>query len=72
MSVKLKMKSTNCLNVTALALVLAFASLPRLTSAQFFADWSVLARDRQPACVPIPSNMSLCHNVGYTKVIISA
>jgi len=68
MSVKLKMKSTNCLNVTALALVLAFASLPRLTSAQFFADWSVLARDRQPACVPIPSNMSLCHNVGYTKM----
>jgi hypothetical protein len=30
----------------------------------YFADWSLLARDRQPTCVDIPANMSLCHNIG--------
>ena len=34
----------------------------------YFADWSALAEDRQPTCVAIPSNMSLCNNIGYTKM----
>lgn len=34
----------------------------------YFADWSVLTRDRQPMCVDIPKNMSLCHNIGYNKM----
>lgn len=34
----------------------------------YFADWSMLARDKQPTCVDIPSNMTLCHNIGYTKM----
>ena len=37
-----------------------------LTSA-YFADWSSFAeRDRQPTCVDIPSNMTLCQNIGGT------
>jgi hypothetical protein len=34
----------------------------------YFADWSALAGDRQPTCVSIPQNMTLCHNIGYTKM----
>ena len=34
----------------------------------YFADWSALAEDRQPTCVAIPSNMSLCTNIGYNKM----
>jgi len=34
----------------------------------YFADWSLLTRDRQPTCVDIPTNMTLCHNIGYTKM----
>jgi len=35
----------------------------------YFADWSMLTRDsRQPTCVDIPNNMTLCHNIGYTKM----
>ena len=34
----------------------------------YFADWSVLARDREPMCVPIPSNLTLCRDIGYTKM----
>lgn len=34
----------------------------------YFADWSLLAREKQPTCVDIPSNMTLCHNIGYTKM----
>ena len=30
----------------------------------YFADWSQLARDKQPTCVDIPTNMTLCHNIG--------
>ena len=30
----------------------------------YFADWSLLARDREPTCVDIPENMTLCHNIG--------
>ena len=39
-----------------------------MTCQAYFADWSVLAGDRQPTCVSIPQNMSLCHNIGYTKM----
>jgi len=34
----------------------------------YFADWSQLARDKQPTCVDIPTNMTLCHDIGYTKM----
>lgn len=34
----------------------------------YFADWSLLTRDRQPTCVDIPANMTLCQNIGYTKM----
>lgn len=34
----------------------------------YFADWSLLARDREPTCVDIPKNMTLCHNIGYSKM----
>ena len=30
----------------------------------YFADWSQLAREKQPTCVDIPTNMTLCHNIG--------
>ena len=42
-----------------------------LSSATYFADWSSIGsigRDDQPLCVDIPSNMSLCKNIGYTKM----
>lgn len=54
-------------NVIAAAAALVGLLAPA-ARAQFFADWSVLARDRQPSCVAIPANMSLCQNVGYTKM----
>lgn len=48
--------------------ILTLALLNPLTSA-YFADWSSFAeRDRQPTCVDIPSNMTLCQNIGYTKM----
>lgn len=58
------------LDVTSTVTVVVVAALASAASAsaQFFADWSVLARDRQPSCVAIPANMSLCQNVGYTKM----
>ena len=38
----------------------------------YFADWSSIGgiggRDNQPVCVPIPANMTLCRNIGYTKM----
>lgn len=37
----------------------------------YFADWSAVTRhgmDREPTCVPIPRNLTLCHNIGYTKM----
>jgi len=37
-------------------------------STAYFADWSQLARDKQPTCVDIPTNMTLCQNIGYTKM----
>ena len=49
-------------------LIIIFSStlLMPLTSA-YFADWSSFAeRDRQPTCVDIPSNMTLCQNIGGT------
>jgi len=42
-----------------------------LSSASYFADWSSIGgigRDDQPVCVSIPTNMSLCKNIGYTKM----
>ena len=44
-------------------LVLLLGSLVPSTLS-YFADWSLLARDKQPTCVDIPSNMTLCHNIG--------
>ena len=44
--------------------ILTLALMNPLTSA-YFADWSSFAeRDRQPTCVDIPSNMTLCQNIG--------
>ena len=43
----------------------------RLSSASYFADWSSIGgigQEDQPVCVDIPSNMSLCKNIGYTKM----
>ena len=37
----------------------------------YFADWSAIGgigRDNQPVCVSIPANMTLCRNIGYTKM----
>jgi len=35
----------------------------------YLTDWSDLIRDsQQPTCVDIPDNMTLCHNIGYTKM----
>jgi len=34
----------------------------------YWADWSDLAREKQPTCVDIPSNMTLCTDIGYTKM----
>ena len=41
-----------------------------LGSPERFADWSLLAKDPRfnPTCVNIPSNMTLCHGVGYNKM----
>ena len=63
-------RDDSMLDVTSTVTVVVVAALASAASAsaQFFADWSVLARDRQPSCVAIPANMSLCQNVGYTKM----
>ncbi|XP_023335381.1 secreted frizzled-related protein 5 [Eurytemora carolleeae] len=34
----------------------------------YFGDWSLLTREREPTCVDIPSNMTLCQNIGYSKM----
>ncbi len=34
----------------------------------YFADWSALTRENQPLCVHIPQNLTLCHDIGYTKM----
>ena len=49
-------------------LLLLLSSLLLVPCNAYFADWSNLARDREPMCVPIPSNLSLCHNIGYNKM----
>ena len=57
-------KSPSPLSSSSLLLVLFFSSTLPFTSA-YFADWSSFAeRDRQPTCVDIPSNMTLCQNIG--------
>jgi hypothetical protein len=38
----------------------------------YFADWSLLARDRQPTCVDIPANMTLCQNIGKWTTVHSS
>lgn len=39
------------------------------SSSAYFADWSSFTeRDQQPTCVDIPANMTLCQNIGYTKM----
>ena len=38
----------------------------------YFADWSMLARDKQPTCVDIPSNMTLCQNIGKIIHILNS
>lgn len=49
-------------------LLLLLLSTSSLSSASF-ADWSTFAeRDKQPTCVDIPANMTLCQNIGYTKM----
>lgn len=47
--------------------VMVMVGLVQATAA-YFADWSLLARDRQPTCVDIPANMTLCQNIGYSKM----
>ena len=42
--------------------ILVFGLLGQVSA--YFADWSALADDRQPTCVAIPANMSLCNNIG--------
>lgn len=35
----------------------------------YYADWGMMGgRPTQPTCVDIPRNMSLCHNIGYSKM----
>jgi len=35
----------------------------------YFADWSTFNdREAQPTCVDIPTNMTLCQDIGYTKM----
>ncbi|GAB6027838.1 hypothetical protein CHUAL_002064 [Chamberlinius hualienensis] len=35
----------------------------------YYSDWNTMGnRPTQPTCVEIPKNMSLCHNIGYTKM----
>ena len=47
--------------------VLVVTSLLQVSWA-YFADWSQLAREKQPTCVDIPSNMTLCHNIGQPHI----
>ena len=49
----------------AVAVVLS-SLVPAIMS--YFADWSMLARDKQPTCVDIPANMTLCHNIGEITI----
>ena len=54
-----------------LPILVLFSSTLPFTSA-YFADWSSFAeRDRQPTCVDIPSNMTLCQNIGGTGFIFN-
>merc|ERR1712062_758373 len=49
-------------------LLLLLLFTPSQAYSAYFADFSALAQDREPTCVPIPQNMSLCSNIGYTKM----
>ncbi len=49
-------------------LLLVLCPLPPRASC-YFADWSSLdPRDGEPLCVRIPRNLTLCHDIGYTKM----
>ena len=55
------------MEVVMVLVVVVVAGLPG--SLAYFADWSMLAQDRQPTCVDIPANMTLCQNIGrYTYI----
>jgi len=51
-----------------LALLAALMTAAPAAASPYFADWSALTRDREPLCVDIPANLSLCHDIGYTKM----
>ena len=63
----LKKFSTDTMKLSVLMLVLS-TLVPSIMS--YFADWSMLTRDsRQPTCVDIPNNMTLCHNIGKISIL---
>ncbi len=51
-------------------LLLASMATSKAAASAYFADFSAFNHelDRQPTCVAIPSNMTLCNNIGYTKM----
>ena len=63
-----KMASSKNRKILFLALITCLQNACLVDAGAYFADWSALAEDRQPTCVAIPSNMSLCTNIGYNKM----
>ena len=53
---------------TVFLLLMCWQNVCLAKAQTYFADWSALAEDRQPTCVAIPSNMTLCTNIGYNKM----
>jgi len=62
------MASSKNRKIVFLALITCLQNACLVDAGAYFADWSALAEDRQPTCVAIPSNMSLCTNIGYNKM----
>jgi len=62
------MASSKYRKILFLALITCLQNACLVDAGAYFADWSALAEDRQPTCVAIPSNMSLCTNIGYNKM----
>jgi len=62
------MASSKNRKILFLALITCLQNACLVDAGAYFADWSALAEDRQPTCVAIPSNMSLCTNIGYNKM----
>lgn len=51
-----------------LVLLMATGSV-RSVDMSYYADWGTLAsRPNQPTCMDIPKNMTLCHDIGYSKM----